>query len=422
MRVRLPTDIRTRLIKQNNSMIMNTIINLSSVAYNVILIATTIAMGIALSRIKIAGVSLGVTWILFVGIFAGSIGMTLDPAISLFIKEFGLILFIYSIGTQVGPAFFSSFKDGGLALNLLAVTLILLGSLTAYLIHLVTREDMSAMIGVLYGAVTNTPGLGAAQQTFSDLHEGVANPLYAQGYAVAYPLGVVGIILSIITIRKIFNIDFQEEQKVFDNNIRTGRLPKMKKKSVIFTGNSDITLEQLFSTFIGIAIGVFIGSLPISIPGMPVPVKLGLAGGPLIVSIIFSRYGYRLEMVTQTTTSANMLMRQMGICLFMAAVGIESGVGFLKTLVSGGYVWVLYGFIITFVPCILVGSIAKLLFHRSYFTIAGMISGAMTDPPALAYSNSICGNEQASVAYTTVYPLSMFLRVIIAQILVIISK
>ncbi|MDD7277031.1 MAG: transporter, partial [Bacteroidales bacterium] len=270
---------------------MNTIINLSSVAYNVILIATTIAMGIALSRIKIAGVSLGVTWILFVGIFAGSIGMTLDPAISLFIKEFGLILFIYSIGTQVGPAFFSSFKDGGLSLNLLAVTLILLGSLTAYLIHLVTREDMSAMIGVLYGAVTNTPGLGAAQQTFSDLHEGVANPLYAQGYAVAYPLGVVGIIMSIITIRKIFNIDFQEEQKVFDNNIRTGRLPKMKKKSVIFTGNSDITLEQLFSTFIGIAIGVFIGSLPISIPGMPVPVKLGLAGGPLIVSIIFSRYG-----------------------------------------------------------------------------------------------------------------------------------
>ena len=157
MRVRLPTDIRTRLIKQNNYMIMNTIINLSSVAYNVILIATTIAMGIALSRIKIAGVSLGVTWILFVGIFAGSIGMTLDPAISLFIKEFGLILFIYSIGTQVGPAFFSSFKDGGLSLNLLAVTLILLGSLTAYLIHLVTREDMSAMIGVLYGAVTNTP-------------------------------------------------------------------------------------------------------------------------------------------------------------------------------------------------------------------------------------------------------------------------
>ena len=546
------------------------------VAHSVLLIALTIALGLALSRIKIGGVSLGVTWVLFVGIVASHFGLVLDGTTSHFVKEFGLILFIYSIGLQVGPGFFASFRKGGITLNALAAGIILLGSVTAYLIHVVTGEDLHAMIGVLYGAVTNTPGLGAAQQTYSDMHQGASNAIFAQGYAVAYPLGVVGIILAIIIIRSIFRINFKDEQALYERNNRNeseelqavtlevtneavcgrtiqevGKLsgrkivatrlmrqqtedillvkaettlqhgdrlflvgkpedvdaytvllgrklsdvdqsqwdqekhnnlvservvvtnPKMQGKRlgdldlrrsfhVSFTrikragidliaspslilqigdrvtvvgaaenvkrieemlGNSVKRLDQpmLFSTFLGIALGVLLGSIPIFFPGMPVPVKLGLAGGPLIVSILLSCYGPKLHIVTYTTNSAKLLMREIGICMFMAAVGLGAGVGFVDTVLGGGYWWVLYGFLITFMPCLLIGVIARVLCHRSYFTIAGMISGAMTDPPALAYSNSICGNDQASVAYSTVYPLSMFLRVLIAQILVLLA-
>lgn len=546
------------------------------VAHSVLLIALTIAFGLALSRIKIGGVSLGVTWVLFVGIVASHFGLVLDSTTSHFVKEFGLILFIYSIGLQVGPGFFASFRKGGITLNALAAGIILLGSVTAYLIHVVTGEDLHAMIGVLYGAVTNTPGLGAAQQTYSDMHQGASNAIFAQGYAVAYPLGVVGIILAIIIIRSIFRINFKDEQSLYErnnrneseqlqavtlevtneavcgrtiqevsklsgreivatrlmrqqtedillvkaettlqhgdrlflvgkpedvdaytvllgrklndvdqqqwdeekqNNLISSRIvvtnPKMQGKRlgdldlrrtfhVTFTrikragidliaspslilqigdrvtvvgaaenvkrieemlGNAVQRLDQpmLFSTFLGIALGVLLGSIPIFFPGMPVPVKLGLAGGPLIVSILLSCYGPKLHIVTYTTNSAKLLMREIGICMFMAAVGLGAGVGFVDTVLGGGYWWVLYGFLITFLPCLLIGVIARVLCHRSYFTIAGMISGAMTDPPALAYSNSICGNDQASVAYSTVYPLSMFLRVLIAQILVLLA-
>lgn len=546
------------------------------VAHSVLLVALSIALGLALSRIKIGGVSLGVTWVLFVGIVASHFGLVLDATTSHFVKEFGLILFIYSIGLQVGPGFFASFRKGGVSLNLLASGIILLGSIIAYLIHVLTGENLFAMIGVLYGAVTNTPGLGAAQQTYSDMHNGASNAIFAQGYAVAYPLGVVGIILAIVLIRLIFRINFKDEQRLYDHNnsmeseqlqavtlevtndavcgrtiqelsqvsgrdivatrllhrqtekvelvkaestlqkgdrlfivskpedinaftILLGRKlenvdqqqwdeeknsnlmsvrvvvtnPKMQGKRlgdldlrrtfhVTFTrvkragidliaqpslilqlgdrvtvvgsadnvkkieellGNSVKRLDQpmLFSTFLGIALGVLLGSIPIFFPGMPVPVKLGLAGGPLIVSILLSCYGPKFRLITYTTNSAKLLMREIGICMFMAAVGLGAGVGFIDTVCNGGYWWVLYGFIITFLPCLLIGILARLVFHRSYFTIAGMISGAMTDPPALAYSNSICGNDQASVAYSTVYPLSMFLRVIIAQILVLMA-
>lgn len=546
------------------------------VAHSVLLVALSIALGLALSRIKIGGVSLGVTWVLFVGIVASHFGLVLDATTSHFVKEFGLILFIYSIGLQVGPGFFASFRKGGVTLNLLASGIILLGSIIAYLIHVLTGENLFAMIGVLYGAVTNTPGLGAAQQTYSDMHDGASNAIFAQGYAVAYPLGVVGIILAIVLIRLIFRINFKDEQRLYDHNnsmeseqlqavtlevtndavcgrtiqelsqvsgreivatrllhrqtekvelvkaestlqkgdrlfivskpedinaftILLGRKlenvdqqqwdeeknsnlmsvrvvvtnPKMQGKRlgdldlrrtfhVTFTrvkragidliaqpslilqlgdrvtvvgsadnvkkieellGNSVKRLDQpmLFSTFLGIALGVLLGSIPIFFPGMPVPVKLGLAGGPLIVSILLSCYGPKFRLITYTTNSAKLLMREIGICMFMAAVGLGAGVGFIDTVCNGGYWWVLYGFIITFLPCLLIGILARLVFHRSYFTIAGMISGAMTDPPALAYSNSICGNDQASVAYSTVYPLSMFLRVIIAQILVLMA-
>ncbi len=546
------------------------------VAHSVMLIAFTIALGLALSRIKIGGVSLGVTWILFVGIVFSHFGLILDPTTSHFVKEFGLILFIYSIGLQVGPGFFASFRKGGITLNLLATGLVLLGGVIAYIIHVVTGESLYAMIGVLYGAVTNTPGLGAAQQTYSDMHNGEANSIFAQGYAVAYPLGVVGIILSIVLIRYIFKVNFGQEQRLYElNNKRetamlnavtlevtneavcgrtideiqqlAGRelvatrlqhpnsddilLVKpdtvLQKGDRIFTvakpadvevytvllgrklekfnqeqwdhekhnelvstrivvtnaklqgrrlgdlniretfhvtftrvqragveliassslilqlgdritvvgskdhvskvaemlGNAVSRLDhpQLFSVFLGITLGVILGSLPIFFPGMPVPVKLGLAGGPLIVSILLSYYGPKFHLITYTTNSAKLLMREIGIAMFMAAVGLGAGIGFVDTVMNGGYWWVLYGFIITFLPCMIIGIIARVVFKRSYFTIAGMISGATTDPPALAYSNSICGNDQASVAYSTVYPLSMFLRVICAQILVLMA-
>lgn len=546
------------------------------VAHSVLLVSLVIALGLAFSRIKIGGVSLGVTWVLFVGIVASHFGLVLDDVTSHFVKEFGLILFIYSIGLQVGPGFFASFRKGGITLNLLATGIILLGSIIAYLIHVITGENLYAMIGVLYGAVTNTPGLGAAQQTFTDMNDGVSNSIFAQGYAVAYPLGVLGIILSIILIRIIFHINFKDEQRLYEennskesdqllavtleicnagvygrtvrevaelagremvatrllhpesdkvelvkdesrlqkgdrlfmvgtpedveaytlllgrkledvneqqwaeeknNNLVSERVvvtnPKMQGKRlgdldlrhtfhVTFTrvkragidliaqrslilqlgdrvtvvgsagnvkkieellGNSVKRLDQpmLFATFLGIALGVFLGSIPIFFPGMPVPVKLGLAGGPLIVSILMSCYGPKFHLITYTTNSAKLLMREIGICMFMAAVGLGAGAGFVDTVLNGGYWWVLYGFIITFLPCMIVGIVARLVFHRSYFTIAGMISGATTDPPALAYSNSICGNDQASVAYSTVYPLSMFLRVLIAQILVLMA-
>jgi putative transport protein len=448
--------------------------------------------------------------------------------------------------------------------------------LTAYIIHVVTGEDLCAMMGVLYGAVTNTPGLGAAQQTYSDMHGGEANSIFAQGYAVAYPLGVVGIILSIVLIRYFFRINMEKEQQLYNINNRKesetlqavtlevtndavvgktmAEVQQLSGRNIVATrlqhrdtenivlikgetrfqmgdklflvakpkdveaytmifgrklekidqevwdkdkhnelvserivvtnsklqgkrlgdlnlratfhvtitrvkragidliaepslilqlgdrvtvvgskenvqkiegllGNSVQRLDhpQLFSIFLGITLGVLLGSLPIFFPGMPVPVKLGLAGGPLIVSILLSCYGPKFRIITYTTASAKLLMREIGISLFMAAVGLGAGVGFVDTVMNGGYWWVLYGFIITFLPCIIIGIVARVVFHRSYFTIAGMISGATTDPPALAYSNSICGNDQASVAYSTVYPLTMFLRVLVAQVLVLMA-
>lgn len=545
----------------------------TGVAHNVLLVAAVIAIGLWCSRLKIGGISLGVTWILFVGVVAGHFGMLLDDTTSHFVKEFGLILFIYSIGLQVGPGFFSSFRSGGLTFNMLASGIVLLGCVTTYAIHLITGENFFAMIGVLYGAVTNTPGLGAAQQTYSDMHDGAANSLFAQGYAMAYPLGVLGIIGCIVLLKKIFRVNFQKEHERYlqnnrnmaeevqavtlevtnqavsgksmseirkicgadivatrlmhsstedielvDDNTRLqigdrifvvalpfavermtcllGRRLEMDQKQwnkqktnelvsdrlVVSNPNLngrrlgdlklrntfDITISrvkragvdliahptlilqlgdrvtvvgekenvkkvqsligdsvqrldspQLFSIFVGIALGVLLGSLPIFLPGMPVPVKLGLAGGPLIVSILLARFGPQFKIVTYTTGSANLLMREIGISLFLASVGIGAGNGFVDTVMNGGYWWILYGFIITVVPVLIISIVARVVCKLSYFTIAGLISGATTDPPALAYSNSICGTDQASVAYSTVYPLTMFLRVLCGQIMVL---
>lgn len=543
----------------------------SSIAHSLFVIALVIASGIVLGKIKIGGVSLGVTWILFMGIILSHFKLTIDPEVLHFVKEFGLILFVYSIGLQVGPGFFSSFKKGGVTLNILATLIVFLGCVTAVVIHLITDEDLVTMTGILCGAVTNTPGLGAAQQTYYDV-AGSTNPDIALGYAVAYPLGVVGIILTIVAIRYLFSIKLDKENKRIEaaadgsaNAVKfsveicndgvcgktieelhrlvernfvvsrlchsNGRIEIPTSQSVIAKGDrmlvitsadvkesvvvvlgkelagmttedwidmdsqlvikkvvitkseingktlGDLKVRSLFgvnitritrsgvdivpsadlemqigdrvlvvgeeqnveglarylgnslkrlrepnlvSFFFGIAIGVVFGSIPFMLPSIPQPVKLGLAGGPLIIAILISRFGYKLKLITYTTQSANMMLREVGISLFLAGVGLGAGEKFVDTIVNqGGYLWIGYGVIITLLPLLIVSVIARFVCKLNYFTIIGLIAGSTTDPPALAYSNSISANSNPAVAYATVYPLVMFLRVLTAQVLVL---
>ena len=542
--------------------------------HSILLLSLVIAAGIQLGKIKIFGVSLGVTFVLFVGIILGHFGFTVNQDVLHFFREFGLILFVYSVGMQVGPGFFSSFKHGGVVLNMLAVGVILLGVITTIILYYMTGIPMSTMVGILSGAVTNTPGLGAAQQAYTDMY-GVTDNTIALGYAVAYPLGVVGIILSIILIRYIFRISFDKENeqlnkeeeeahtneakpislivrnpaifnktvaelanllehrefvisriwrhsdkqieiasansvlhendKVFVitteadvetvktfigeeidmerkqwirmesqfinrrilitkpelNGKRLGQLKLRKLYGINITrinragmdlvatpgltlqvgdrvnvvgtetavsnvekllGNSMKRLNEpnLLTIFVGIALGIILGSIPIAFPGIPQPVKLGLAGGPLIVAILISRFGYHYKLITYTTQSANFMLREIGITLFLACVGISAGDGFVETIVNnGGLAWVGYGFIITFVPLMIVGCIGRYFYKVNYFTLMGLIAGSTTDPPALAYSNATAGNDAPSVGYATVYPLAMFLRVLTAQLLIL---
>ena len=536
------------------------------IASAVIILALTIAIGLLLNRIKFGSVSLGVTWVLFVGIVLSHFGLTIDPQICHFIKEFGLILFVYSIGIQVGPSFISSLRDGGIKLNMLAVLIIALGCFVAYGIHLVTGEDLATMVGVLSGAVTNTPGLGAAQSVV----DGAQASTMATAYAVAYPLGVVGIILSMLIIRWGFRIKIEREAakatrsdaprtvridvrvtnhavfgktiedisrmtrshfvvaRIFDHEnqqrIASGQTElqendilrivvssqdvdlvqsligdvvkvndtewgsassHLEKRRIVVTkpelngkhigdlhirenyhvtitrvvragielvatyelrlqmgdvvvvvgrandldqvstilGNSVKRLDRpnLFPIFIGIFLGVLLGSVPIFIPGVPQAVKLGLAGGPLIVAILLAKYGPKYKVVTFTTNSANMMIREIGISLFLAAVGLSAGEGFVEAIVNGGYWWILFGFAITVLPLLIVGIIARKGMKMDYFSLMGLMSGAMTDPPALAYANTVATNDRAAVAYATVYPLTMFLRIFTAQILALIA-
>ncbi|MCE5178647.1 MAG: putative transporter [Porphyromonadaceae bacterium] len=544
----------------------------TGIAHAIMVLALVISMGLLLGKIKIFGISLGTTWILFFGIFLGHLGLEIDPNVLHFLKEFGLILFIFSIGMQVGPSFFSSFKQGGITLNLLASGVVLLGVLTTYIIHVVTGIPIATMVGILSGAVTNTPGLGAAQQTYTDV-TGTVDPTIATAYAVAYPLGVVGIILSIVLFRYIFRINFTRENNelddkneskmteahmfsllvenpsIFGKNIReikhliqkefvisralharTQELVVPKTQTVLnegdkvlvvsnlknielieamigqriemgkeewnkldsqlvsrrisitksaingrsigslrlrnlfginitrvnragidliadsrlqlqlgdrvtvvgseesilnvekFLGNSLKRLREpnLISFFIGIALGVLVGSIPFIIPGIPQPVKLGLAGGPLIVAILISKFGPKYKLVTYTTMSANLMLREIGIAIFLACVGLGAGGNFVETVVNGGYVWIGYGVIITVVPLLIIGMIGRRVCKLNYFTLMGLIAGSMTDPPALSYANATAGNDIPAVSYATVYPLTMFLRVISAQLLILI--
>ena len=541
---------------------------MTSIASTLVLYSFVIAAGIYLGKIKFFGVSLGVTFVLFVGIVLGQIGYTVDPNTLKFVRELGLILFIFSIGLQVGPGFFSSFKHGGVELNCLAVGAICLNVLIVVLIYYFGNiDDKAALVGVMSGAITNTPGLAAAQQTVSSMADGVEQAnVMAQGYAAAYPLGVVGIILSMFVVKGIFSIKVPAEaQKIEEessnaqlkpylltlrvtNKLVDGRtmqqlhaiintnfvvsrqmekeggaiiIPKsttqihvgdvllivcsaqdaerftavlgesvemdwesgptapVYSRRIVVTrseyngtalgslrlhkgyrlnvtrvnragvdllaspglriqmgdrltvvgdlddierlaqrlGNSMKRLNQpnLVTIFVGIFFGILLGSLDLGF-GM----KLGLAGGPLVVAILFSRFGYKIKLVTYTSSSASLMLRELGICLFLASVGIAAGDGFIKNVFNAtGMWWVIWGFVITVVPLIIVGIIARRKWGINYLTIMGLVSGACTDPPALAYATGSTGSDQPAVAYSTVYPLTMFLRVVAAQALIL---
>ena len=541
----------------------------SSVAHIVFLYAFVIAAGVLLGKIKIFGVSLGVTFVLFTGILMGHFGFTGDIHILHFIREFGLILFVFCIGLQVGPSFFSSFKKGGMTLNLLAVGIVVLNIAVALTIYFIAngRIELPMMVGILYGAVTNTPGLGAAQEALTQLNYN--GPQIALGYACAYPLGVVGIIGSIIAIRYLFRINLAKEEEELKNqdaehmkhkphlmslevrneSIDGKRLIQVKdflgrpfvcsrirheghvsipnhetefhmgdqvfivcseedvEAIIAFIGKevqvdwekqdmpmvsrrilitkSDINGKKLgdmhfrsmfgvnitrvnrsgmdlfadphltlqvgdrvmvvgqqdavervasvlgnslkrldhpniVTIFVGIFLGILLGSLPIAFPGMPTPVKLGLAGGPLVVAILIGRFGYKLHLVTYTTMSANLMLREIGIVLFLASVGIEAGANFVHTVVEGdGLLYVGYGFLITVIPLRIIGAIARLYYKVKYFTLMGLIAGSNTDPPALAYSNQASNNDAPAVGYSTVYPLTMFLRILAGQMILL---
>ena len=541
----------------------------TGIAHSIVVLSLAITLGITLgAKLKFKGITLGITWILFSAIACSHFGMRLDPLVESFAKDLGLILFVYSIGLQVGPSFFSGFGKGGLSLNMLALGVVALGCATAYLIHVISGEDIAVMTGVLFGAVTNTPGLGAAEQTYQDM-TGTANPDIASGYAMAYPLGVVGIIFSLLVLRWLFRIKLEKEEEQvraekgeeqhitqFDieltnpqvdgirvrdlkllthvdlvvtrrldtagnesmpdadtilnigdkvrfvgdvKNERTvlllgpktevaweekekdihlvsrhivvtkakinGKLirdlkireafaitisrvrragiellatPELRlqmgdrltvvgekeavdKISQVF-GNSTKKLDapNLASLFFGIILGVVLGSLPIMLPGLSQPFKLGLAGGSLIVAILMGAFGTKWHLITYTTTSANLMIREIGISLFLASVGFGAGSSFIPTLVGGGYVWIGYGVLITLIPLLIIGIIGRKGLKLDYFTLMGLIAGSTTDPPALAYATSQSSvNDRAAVAYSTVYPLTMFLRVLTGQLMIL---
>lgn len=538
-----------------------------SVAYSLLLLSFTIVAGLAIGNVKIKGFTLGVTWILFVGLFVGYY-YEIDSHILHFVKEFGLILFVYSIGMQVGPSFFSSFRSGGIHLNLMAVGLVCLNVLAAYLIYCITGEDLKNMVGILSGSVTNTPGLGAAQQAYSDA-TGNASDFLAAGYAIAYPMGVVGIIIILAVVNflwgkekdsqaesqdkstveiytvqitntaldgitlgklkqtigknfvvtrlhkaavdvvkvpnddtvlsfndKMYVISNQNDseaiklcvgtrlemdmalwdkldggqlvskrlivtksemngktfaqlkiQEIFGVNIsrviRTGidlvPSPTLQlqvgdaivavgdetsvNKLGLFVGNSNTQLDHphLIQVFLGITLGVLLGSIPFDIPGIPQPVKLGLAGGPLIVSILIAKFGIKFNLVTYTRFSAKKMLQEIGIMLFLAAVGLGAGKSFVTTFQEVGLSWFAYGTIITMVPMIIILLIGRFGLKMSAAQLMGFASGSTTNPPALAFSNAADTTGRASLSYATVYPLTMFLRVMSAQFLVLMA-
>ncbi len=544
----------------------------SSLPSTIILYSFVIAAGVWLGKLKVGGISLGVTFVLFVGLLMGHFGYIVNPDVLHFVREFGLILFIFSIGLQVGPSFFSSFKRGGVVLNgLAALTIALNVVIVLAIFYIDGNTSITALVGVMSGAVTNTPGLGAAQQAILQVMPQNYNATeeMAMGYAAAYPLGVVGIITAMFLVRALFRVKMDKEVEAIEaekeaaqqkpliltyevtnplidgknmmqlhdivncdfvvsrlqdkdgnifipnsqtvvhkgdklytvlsandeerfksvigpeldidwesnpgpvvsrrilitkteyNGVTLGSLKlrhgyslnatRVNRAGIDLLASPDLRLQMgdritvvgqledirrlaeklgnsvkrlnepnMFTLFAGIFLGIIVGSIPIAFPGISVPMKLGMAGGPLVVAILLSRFGYKLKLVTYTSSAASLLMREIGICLFLASVGIAAGANFASTVFNyTGMWWVIWGFIITFVPLVVVGSIARGVYKINMLTVMGLFGGSMTDPPALAFANNSTGNDAPAVAYSTVYPLTMFLRIVAAQVLVL---
>ncbi len=384
----------------------------SGVGPTVLYLALSIFLGLLLGKIKIANISLGITWVLFVGIALSACGVTLNPEMLHVIKEFGLILFVVAVGLQVGPGFFHSFKKGGLALNLMAFVNVALGVLITVIIAKVAHQNLADMAGVYTGAITNTPGLSAAQQAVSDLGiEGAADRL-AAGYAVAYPLAVVGMIVSCILLRLIGRVDLRNEPTTMGSIAAENAMSKKGKGGFL-----------LIPVFVIIALGIIVGSIPIPV-GMKAPIKLGLAGGPLVVAIIGGWLGVKKGWFSTDFTEGQGVhaLREVGIALFLAGVGLSAGGQFVAT-VQEHYMWVLYGVIITMVPPLLIAGFGRLVLKQNYYTLMGFIGGAHTDPPTLAFANTVApeGCKLPNMGYATVYPLTMFLRIFTAQLLVLLA-
>lgn len=398
---------------------MNWFVNLMTnggVGTTVLMLSVSIFAGLLLGKFKIKGISLGITWVLFVGIILSALGVSCNHDMLHIIKEFGLILFVTAVGLQVGPGFFKSFKKGGLAMNLMALVNVALGVVITIVIAKLAGEELTDMAGVYTGAITNTPGLSAAQQTVRDLGMDAAADRLANGYAVAYPLAVVGMILTCIVLRPLCRIDLQKEPTVaedLEQNRQKQDTPVSQRHKV-----------NLIPIFVIIALGIILGSIPIPV-GMSAPVKLGLAGGPLVAALVGSWLGVKKGWFTTEFTESHgvWMLREVGIALFLAGVGLGAGSSFISTIQAGGYMWILYGFIITVVPPLLVALFGRLVLKINYYTLMGFIGGAHTDPPTLAFANNIApeGCKLPNTGYATVYPLTMFLRIFTAQLLVLLA-
>ncbi len=546
---------------------LNSILFGSGVAHSIFVLAVVITVGTALSKIKLGGISLGPTWILFVGIAASHFGMRLESSTLEFARDFGLTIFVFSIGLQIGPGFFSSLRQGGLKLVWLAMLVMLLGCVVTYIIHLLTDVPLQTMVGVMTGAVANTPAMGAAQQTYIDV-TGVDDQSIPMSFAIGYPFGIVAVIVSFMLLKPLLRIDYkkevaalnaissenrfaakysieitnqqiagqtvgairalinrqfvisrilhasentafiadsssllhcgdkifvvssledkeavlaflgheidmlEEEWGEFDGKLVSRRIvitrPEINGKrfvdlrlrtkyginitrvnrsgvdiipyqgmelqlgdKVMVVGSEDAinkvadllgnSLKKLhephiLTIFLGIALGVLVGSFPLF--NIPQPVKLGLAAGPMIMAIIIGRFGTHWHLITYTTLSANLMLREVGLAMFLAAVGLASGDGFVEAVVGGGYIWMIYATIIAIVPILIVGIYARLRFKMDFYTIMGVLSGSMTNPIALTYANTSAGNDLPAISYATVYPLVMFLRVVLAQMMI----
>ena len=538
------------------------------IAHSIFVLAMTIAVGTLLAKIKVGGISLGATWTLFAGIVASHFGMSLHADTLNFVRDFGLTLFVFSIGLQIGPSFFSSLRQGGLRQAWLAILTMIFGAVVAYLLFLATNDTpLQTMVGVMDGAVANTPAMGATQQAYLDLTT-IDDKNIPMGFAVAYPIGVVAVILAFMLLKKMLRVDISKEREVVASTM-AGNKPASKfsievtnaqidgktvgelrqivarqfvisrishdgnkafiadSSSKIYCGDKifvvsnaedkeailaflgreiemlekewgefegqlvsrrivvtqqningkrfvdlrlrtkyginitrvnragvDIIPHQgmelqlgdkvmvvgseeainevakllgnslkklhephIFTLFIGIALGVLVGSIPLI--DAPQPIKLGLAAGPMLMAIIIGRFGTHWHLITYTTLSANLMLREVGLAMFLASVGLASGKGFVDAVAGGGYIWLLYALIIAIIPLLIVGIYARLRYKMDFFTIMGTLSGSMTNPIALNYANSLAGSDMPAISYATVYPLAMFLRVVIAQAMIL---